>query len=61
MKQLSAAFAVIAFLLSVIAAWATHVIVCINSSAWVLLVVGIVVPPIGYLHGVGIWFGFIHG
>jgi hypothetical protein len=59
MKTLAAVLAAIAIVLTTVAAWATHVIVCINSSAWILLVVGIVVPPIGLLHGVGIWFGWI--
>lgn len=60
MKAISAAVAAIGFLLSVVAAWATHVIVCINSASWVLLVVGVVVPPIGVLHGVAVWFGLVH-
>lgn len=39
------------------AAWVTHVIVCIKASAWVLLLFGCFVAPIGVIHGIGIWFG----
>lgn len=51
-----------------VAGWITHLVVAIQvltSSTdlattvgyAVLLVVGIVLPPIGALHGIGIWFG----
>lgn len=41
-----------------LAAWVTHVVVCIKTSSWILMVFGIVVPPIGFVHGVGSWFGW---
>ncbi|WP_247750173.1 hypothetical protein [Rhizobium sp. 16-449-1b] len=40
-----------------IAAWITHVIVCIKASAWVLLAFGCIVAPVGVVHGVGVWLG----
>jgi hypothetical protein len=51
-----------------VAGWFTHLIVAIQvltSSGdlattvgyAVLLVLGVVIPPIGALHGIGIWFG----
>lgn len=40
-----------------IAAWVTHVIVCIKASAWVLLAFGCVIAPVGVIHGVGVWLG----
>lgn len=40
-----------------IAAWITHVIVCIKTAAWVLLAFGCVVAPVGIIHGIGVWFG----
>lgn len=55
--------AVFAFLLSVLgsltcfAAWVTHVIVCIKASAWVLLLFGCIVAPVGVIHGFGVWLG----
>lgn len=39
------------------AGWATHVIVCIKASAWILLLFGCVFFPVGVVHGIGIWFG----
>lgn len=45
--------------LTIIAAWVTHILVSIKTSAWILLIVGIFVPPIGWVHGVGAWFGLI--
>lgn len=38
-------------------AWLTHVVVCIGSSKWILLLVGAVFFPIGCVHGTGVWFG----
>jgi len=39
------------------AAWVTHVIVCIKTASWILLLFGCVVAPIGVIHGIGVWFG----
>lgn len=58
MKAIAAASAAIVTLLSIVAAWVTHVVVCIKTTSWSLLVFGIVVPPIGLIHGVGTWFGW---
>lgn len=40
-----------------IAAWITHVIVCIKSASWILLLFGCIVFPVGIIHGVGVWMG----
>jgi hypothetical protein len=42
---------------TMIAAWVTHVVICIKTASWVLLVIGAVVFPVGIIHGVGYWFG----
>jgi hypothetical protein len=66
--SLGAAAAVVAGIGVAVAGWITHLIVAIQvltSSTdlattvgyAVLLVIGIVIPPIGALHGVGVWFG----
>lgn len=39
-------------------AWLTHVVVCIKTASWVLLIIGAIFFPIGIVHGVGTWFGF---
>ena len=51
------ALGAIVFVLLVFASWVTHVLVCIKTSAWILLICGIFVPPIGWIHGFGNWFG----
>jgi len=47
----------IALGLTSLAALLTHVIVCIKASAWLFLIAGAIAPPIGVVHGVGLWFG----
>lgn len=44
-----------------IAAWVTHVLVCIKAAAWLFLIGGAIAFPIGVIHGVGIWFGAFCG
>jgi len=48
---------IIAAWLLAIAAWVTHVVVCIKASAWILLLFGCVIAPVGVIHGVGVWLG----
>jgi hypothetical protein len=40
-----------------IAAWLTHVVACIKAGAYVLLLAGALVAPVGVIHGVMLWFG----
>lgn len=49
--------AFVAFIITMIVAWVTHVVVSIQTASWILLIVGIFVPPIGWIHGIGSWFG----
>ncbi len=42
-----------------IAAYITHIVYSISHAIWFILVVGILVPPVGIIHGIMIWFG--HG
>jgi hypothetical protein len=50
-------FSGLALTLTLIAGWVTHVIVCIQTASWVLLIAGAIAFPIGIVHGIGIWFG----
>lgn len=43
--------------LTCIAAWLTHIVVCIKASTWLLLIAGAILAPIGVVHGIGVWFG----
>lgn len=45
------------FFIAVIAAWITHVVVCIKAASWGLLIAGAILFPIGIIHGGGSWFG----
>ena len=55
--QAGCGFAFFALWMSAIAAWITHVVVCIKASAWVLLLFGCIVAPVGVIHGFGVWLG----
>jgi hypothetical protein len=39
------------------AAWLTHVIACIKTASWALLIIGSIIFPISWVHGTGIWLG----
>jgi hypothetical protein len=41
-----------------VAAWITHVVVCLKTAAWGFLIAGAILFPIGIIHGVGLWFGW---
>jgi hypothetical protein len=40
-----------------IAAWVTHLIVCIDEEKWGFLIAGAIMFPVAVIHGIGIWFG----
>lgn len=40
-----------------LAAWVTHVVVCIQAGNWILLIIGALFFPIGIVHGTTVWFG----
>jgi hypothetical protein len=42
---------------SVIAAWLTHIVVCLKAGSWGFLIAGAIFAPIGVIHGIGCWFG----
>jgi hypothetical protein len=50
-------FSGIAFTLAFTAGWVTHIIVCIQTASWALLIAGALMFPIGIVHGIGLWFG----
>ena len=41
-----------------VAAWLTHIIVCIKTLSWGFLIAGALVFPVAWIHGTGIWFGW---
>jgi len=44
-------------IVTLFAAWLTHVIVTIQAAAWLLLLSGAIFAPIGIVHGISIWLG----
>ncbi|MDP1873671.1 hypothetical protein [Phenylobacterium sp.] len=57
MSNLFAPLAAVGLIFSLIAAWLTHVIVCIKTGSWLFLIAGAIAAPVGVIHGVGVWFG----
>ena len=64
--SLGGGVAVGTLIFTLIAAWATHVSVAIGAliggsavslGYGILLAVGVFFPPVGVIHGVGVWFG----
>lgn len=49
----------IVLVLGVIAAWLTHIVVCIKTASWILLIIGALAFPIGIIHGVMVWLGLV--
>ena len=58
MKEVFGFFAIVGFVLSIIAAWITHIVVCLSTAAWGFLIAGAIFFPIGIIHGYGVWFGW---
>lgn len=42
----------------VIAAWITHVVVCLKTASWGFLIAGAIMFPVAVIHGTGAWFNF---
>lgn len=36
----------------------THIVHCLKTHEWLLLLIGVFGPPIGVIHGWGLWFGW---
>lgn len=41
-----------------IAAWLTHIFVCLKTAAWGFLIAGAIVFPVAWIHGTGLWLGW---
>lgn len=46
------------FALWIVAAWITHVVVCLKTASWGFLIAGAIMFPVAWVHGTGIWFGW---
>lgn len=45
------------FLITIIGAWFTHIITCLQDGSWGFLIAGALMFPIAIIHGFGIWIG----
>jgi hypothetical protein len=43
--------------LTCLAAWITHIIVCLHDEKWGFLIAGALIFPVAIIHGIGCWFG----
>ena len=48
----------ILFVLGLIGGYGTHIFYCIKLGMWPALIAGALMPPIGIIHGIMIWFGY---
>ena len=39
-----------------LAAWFNHLITCFKEDLWGFLLAGAIIPPIGVIHGIYLWF-----
>lgn len=53
----AAGIGVLALIVACIAAWLTHVFVCLQNGEWGFLIAGALAFPIAIVHGIGIWLG----
>lgn len=51
------AFSIFTLFITCVAAWATHIVVSLQTESWGFLIAGAIFVPIGVLHGAGIWIG----
>lgn len=42
---------------TIFAAWFTHIIHCLMTAKYLLLIAGAFIAPVGVIHGIGLWFG----
>ena len=44
-------------LILTVAGWITHIINCLITGKYILLIAGGIVVPVGVIHGWGLWLG----
>lgn len=57
-KEICAILGMMSVLLIPIVAWGTHIVYSIMVEKYLLLIAGAILPPIGMIHGIGVWFGW---
>ena len=57
MNNIGAPIALVAVILTMVAAWFTHILHCLMAGKYLLLIAGAFIAPVGVIHGIGLWFG----
>jgi len=57
MKEETSVYVFICIAFAYVGAWVTHIIHCLVTAKYLLLIAGGFFFPIGIIHGFGIWFG----
>ena len=57
MKEETSVYVFICIAFACVGAWVTHIIHCLVTAKYLLLIAGGFFFPIGMIHGFGIWFG----
>jgi len=47
----------VAVVILLFASWITHIVVCIKSASYLFMIVGAILMPVAWIHGIGTWFG----
>lgn len=51
-------FAIFTFFgLAAFGGWVQHIFTCLTLGKWGFLIAGALLPPIGVIHGWGVWLG----
>jgi len=50
-------WATFGILMTLLASWLTHIVYCLITAKYLLLLIGAMVFPVGIIHGAGIWLG----
>lgn len=50
-------FSIVIFV-TLIAAYITHIVVCLAAHAWALMIVGALIVPVAFVHGFATWLGY---
>jgi hypothetical protein len=45
-------------IIAVVGGWWTHILISLHAHDWAFLVFGVIVMPVGVLHGWGHWIGW---
>ena len=57
-EKFVALLALLLIVVTPVAAWLTHIVVCLKMASWGFLIAGAIFFPIGIIHGIGLWFGY---